>query len=284
MSVPSIYDTPDPLPDGPDYADAAIATLAEVELVAEDGEPMESAWHRDGMNLLIGQVDYHLRDRSDYYVGGNMFVYFDLDRAKNRDFRGPDFFFVKGARREPGREYWAVWLEGGRPPNVIIELSSPTTRDVDHGEKFEVYRDRLRVAEYFIYDPAAAELVGWRHDGEDYRPLRPRPDGRLSSNVLGLTLGPWDGTYARDTRAWLRFFDSAGEVIPIREEAAERRAAEETRRADTQTQRAEAEKQRADSAEKAAAAERARADALAAELAKLREQFAPAAPAPEAKP
>src|SRR5207244_3129600 len=111
----------EPLP-----ADVAelLQQLESVELAAEDGENLESDWHRRCMNLLIEVIAHHLRGRTDFYVGGNMFIYFNLEQARNRDFRGPDFFFVWGASLEPMRPYWAVWNEGGRYPNVIIELLS----------------------------------------------------------------------------------------------------------------------------------------------------------------
>jgi hypothetical protein len=52
--------------------------IPKVELITDDGEPMESAWHRSQMNLLIEVIRYHWRDRTDYYVGGNMFIYYSL--------------------------------------------------------------------------------------------------------------------------------------------------------------------------------------------------------------
>src|SRR5579884_4307333 len=68
----------------------------EKELVAEDGEPMESAWHRDCMMLLILSLSDFFRDRDDFYVGGNMFIYFSAQQVRNRDYKGPDFFVVNG--------------------------------------------------------------------------------------------------------------------------------------------------------------------------------------------
>lgn len=249
-------DGPDPIPDGPDYADQALASLAGLELIAEDGEPMESAWHRRCMTLLIDQVDFHLRDRDDFFVGGNMFIYFGTDQAKNRDFRGPDFFFVSGCAWQPDRPYWAVWEEGGRTPNVVIELSSPTTRDEDHEEKFRVYRDRLHVPDYFIYDRETGLLEGWRLDGRRYRPLSLDPSGRLWSAELELFVGPWQGEVSRWATTWLRFFDAQGQVVPTANEA-ERR-------------------------EKLAAL--ARADAAEAELVRLKEQLANLQPPAPEKP
>ncbi len=97
---------------------------------------METIWHRKCINLLIEQIEYLYRDRDDYYVAGNTFIYFSPHQARNRDFRGPDFFYVGdhpatnagmlgGLGREPRR------------PDVVIELTSPTTRDEDHGRKSE---------------------------------------------------------------------------------------------------------------------------------------------------
>ena len=200
----SILDRPDPLPDGEDFSDKVLAELEALELVAEDGEPMESDWHRKCMNLLIGQVDRHFRGREDYYVGGNMFIYFSTEQAKNRDFRGPDFFFVGGhTTRHPMREYWTVWDEASRLPDVIIELTSPSTAEDDRGVKFETYRDQMRVPNYFIYDRLAGTLEGWRLERRRYVPLQPDAHGRLYSDELELWLGPWDGEYEGDLAKWL---------------------------------------------------------------------------------
>jgi Uma2 family endonuclease len=97
-------------------------------LIETDGEPLESEWRRLAMNLLIDIVCFFLRDRDDYFVGGNMFIYYSARQAKTLEYRGPDFFFVWGRPRQPMRPYWAVWDEDGHYPNVIIELSSPHHR------------------------------------------------------------------------------------------------------------------------------------------------------------
>ncbi|MSU77764.1 MAG: hypothetical protein EXS16_06680 [Gemmataceae bacterium] len=66
-------------------------------LISEDGENLESDWHRIELNLLIELTDQWITGRDDYFVGGNMFIYFDEEHARNRNFRGPDYFFVWGA-------------------------------------------------------------------------------------------------------------------------------------------------------------------------------------------
>ena len=98
------------------------------DLVYEDGIPMESDWHRAAMNLLIEIITYFWRHRRDFYVGGNMFIYFDPDQVKKRNFRGPDFFVVKGvADASRWREAWVLWEEDGLAPNFVIELTSAST-------------------------------------------------------------------------------------------------------------------------------------------------------------
>jgi Uma2 family endonuclease len=98
--------------------------LPKVHLVETDGIPLESPWHRTAINLLIEVLTWLFRQRTDYYVGGNMFIYFDEQQARTRKYRGPDFFYVDGVNRWPERPYWAVWQEGGRYPDVIIDAFS----------------------------------------------------------------------------------------------------------------------------------------------------------------
>lgn len=258
-----LIDEPDPFPDKPDYSDQVLAVMESLDLVAEDGEPMESAWHRQCMNLLIDQIDQHHRDRDDFYVGGNMFIYYSPAQVKNKDFRGPDFFYVSDTTREPEREFWAVWNENLRTPDVVIELASESTRDEDRGEKFEIYRDTLRVPNYFIFDRESGELEGWRLERKRYVKLKPDRSGRLFSDELDLFLGAWQGRIARSDTNWVRFFDAQGVLLPTATEFNAERAEAERMRAETEKQRAEAEKQRAES-------ERVRADSAEAEIARLK--------------
>ncbi|MCI0457716.1 MAG: Uma2 family endonuclease, partial [Gemmataceae bacterium] len=151
---------PDPLAGlEDDYPDLE-ELLPKVELIEEDGEPLESDWHRLAMNLLLEVIAYRYRDRTDYYAGGNMFIYFSEEQARRRDFRGPDFFFVRGVNLAPLRRYWAVWLEGGHYPDVLIELLSPKTARTDRTTKKTVYETVFHTPEYFCYDPDKQRLEG----------------------------------------------------------------------------------------------------------------------------
>ncbi|MCP4350592.1 MAG: Uma2 family endonuclease [Desulfobacterales bacterium] len=111
----------------PVSAEAILERLEGLDLPAEDGIPLETNWHRIEMNLLIDSVHYLWQDRSDYFAGGNMFIYFSLQQVRNKDYRGPDFFVVKGTDIARPRDSWILWEEGGQYPNVIVELASPFT-------------------------------------------------------------------------------------------------------------------------------------------------------------
>src|SRR5947209_3221201 len=118
--------------------------LPKVELIETDGVPLESDWHRAAIGLLIEVIDWLFRGRTDFYVGGNMFIYYCEEQARTRRYRGPDFFFVDGVNREPRRRYWVVWKEGGRYPDLIIELLSPRTAKRDRTTKKDLYEKVFR--------------------------------------------------------------------------------------------------------------------------------------------
>jgi Uma2 family endonuclease len=227
-----------------------LAPFEHLDLAEEDGIPLESAWHRDCMNLLIASVLHHQRDRADFYVGGNMFIYFNLQQARDRDFRGPDFFLVQGGvNLHPNRRYWAVWDEGGRYPDVIIELLSRSTADLDRTTKKSVYEQTFRTSNYFCYDPTTQKLEGWSLQDGHYQSLEPNEQGRLWCSVLGLWVGPWQGEYHRQPGTWMRFFDQQGKVIPVEEEAQRHLAEEEHRLAEKHRRLAEEHQRRAEAAE-----------------------------------
>jgi Uma2 family endonuclease len=246
MSIPM---TSDALDAGLEVgAPAAAIPRPPTGLIETDGEPLESDWHRLAMNLLIEIVCFFLRDRDDYFVGGNMFIYYGTRQSKNLDYRGPDFFFVWGRPLNPPRPYWAVWDEEGHYPNMIIELSSPTTAMIDRTTKKDIYEKKFRTPEYFIYDPATRKFEGWRLANDSYQPIQPNERGWLWCEQLGLWLGSCDSSYLRKDAHYLRFFTANGEMVPTL---------------------GEFEQQRAD-------IERQRADAAEAELAKLKAQVSEA--------
>jgi Uma2 family endonuclease len=234
------------------------------DLIFDDGEPLESNRHRIGMNVLIASVHQALADRDDYFTGGNMFVYFSSQQARNRDFKGPDFFATLNVDGNKERQGWVVWEEEGRYPDIIVELMSPSTAGEDLGRKKDIYERTFRTPDYFVYDPFNPNsLQGWRWTSRGYEALSPQ-DGKLWCNTLQLWVGTWEGTIQRETAVWVRFFDRDGNLVLLPEEMAvqeRQRAEQERQRAEQERQSAEQERQRAAQAESelAALTERLRA-------------------------
>jgi Uma2 family endonuclease len=233
-------------------------------LPEEDDQNLESDWHRLAINLLIESLRYYWRARHDFFVGGNMFLYFSEEQVRKKDYRGPDFFFVGDVDGDRPRRFWAIWDEEGRGPDVILELLSPTTAEQDRTTKKDIYASKLRVPEYFLYDPETKGLEGWRLGPKQrYQPIPVNDRGWLWSDQLELWLGSWHGPYLERTDTYPRFFDADGKLVLIGREAEEQQAEAARLRAEVERQRAEAEKQRAE-------AEKQRADAAEEEVKRLR--------------
>jgi Uma2 family endonuclease len=185
-------------------------------LLTSDGIPMDDNFHVLEIFLLLDMLATRYPGRHDYFAGGNMFLYFSTEQARNRDYKGPDFFFVKGVDGTRKRSYWAIWDEGGRFPNVIIEMLSPSTEREDRTTKKDLYEKVFCTPEYFVYDFVTSTLEGWRLDGSlVYQPIPPNDKGRLWSEELEMWLGNWHGSYLNEATTWLRGFDDQGQVFPV---------------------------------------------------------------------
>ena len=243
--------------------DRYVRPFLHLDLPEEDGIPMETNWHRSAMNLLIDSVHALWHDRGDYFAGGNMFVHYSLEQVLNRDFLGPDFFVVKDVDPTRPRGKWMVWEEGGRYPDVIMELSSPSTLKVDLGKKKRIYERIFHTSEYFCYDPDAHQLLGWKNVQNTYVELKPNEHDWLWSEEFQVWIGGWDGEFQRITATWPRFYTGDHELVLTLADAEAQRAKTEAQRAQTEAQRAETEAQRAET-------EAQRADKAEAEIARLK--------------
>jgi Uma2 family endonuclease len=235
---------------------AAAITPLPFELVTDDGEPMDDARHPLQIEVFRNLVHEAMteRGRKDYVVGGNNFVYYSVEQAwdvaKGRPcFRGPDIFFIDKADPQSfcDRGAWVAWEQGGRLPDLIIELLSPSTEHIDRTEKMDLYARVFRTAEYYLYDLDTLKLEGFRRAGESYQPAEPNACGRYWSDVLGLEIGICHSTYFKMAAPWIRLFHPDGRMIPTTEG-----------RAKAASQRAEAERLRAEAAEAELARLRAR--------------------------
>ena len=191
------------------------------ELPCDDDIPMETGRHKMQMDLLIDTTEYWLKQRSDGFTSGNMFVYFSASQLRNQDFRGPDFFVVLGVPKGE-RKSWVVWEEE-KAPDVVIELLSESTIEMDKVTKKQIYQDKMRVGEYFWYDPHnPTDWAGFSLQNSVYQPIPLDSQNRYISQKLGLALVRWEGSYRDIYTTWLRWTSLEGELVPNKYELAER--------------------------------------------------------------
>jgi Uma2 family endonuclease len=283
MSDASPLQTPERLDPALLEAHPELAVLT-LELPDSDGEPMENEREWFQMILLLDALWQHWHDRQDFYAGGNMFLYYCTQQARQilaeeaeparprRAFRGPDLFVVLGVDGSFRRQKWVVWEEGGRYPDVIFEFLSLSARRNDQTTKKTLYEQTFKTREYYWYDPFdAREFQAWQLNASGaYQPMSSDARGWVWSPSLQLWIGRWEGAYRRDLTTWLRFYDPEGRLLPTSDEA----AAAAQAHAEAAQAHAEAAQAHAEAERVHAAAERARADAAEAELARLRTELA----------
>jgi Uma2 family endonuclease len=161
-----------------------------VEYPTSDGKPMaETTLHRMVMTDLIEGLSAWFAAVADVWVGGNLFLYY-----KERDPKSvvaPDVLLVKGVSKW-NRPIYKLWEEG-RPPSLIVEVTSRSTREEDLEEKRGIYQ-HLGVEEYILFDPYGEylkpRLQGYRWAERGYGPAPLELDGSLLSRTTGLLLRP----------------------------------------------------------------------------------------------
>ncbi len=195
------------------------AMMPDATQLLSDEPEMESSLHYTQLALLVACLEWLWCDQTDFFVGANLTIYFSRQQLRNRDFRGPDFFLVKHTESR-SRNAWVVWEEDGRYPDLIIELLSTSTANVDRTLKKELYQNRFRTPEYFWFSPETLEFQGFRLIGHAYEAIMPNEQGWRWSEELGLYLGI--------TANQLRYFTPQGEIVPTLPEAIAQAKAEAT--------------------------------------------------------
>jgi Uma2 family endonuclease len=223
-----------------------------------DGKPMaETEIHWQVMVDLVETLQGRYASESKIYIAGNLMLCYE--EGNKRKHVVPDVFVVFGVDKRPPRLNYILWEEG-KAPDVIIELTSKSTRKNDQTRKQELYRDVLKVGEYFLFDPKQdylrPPLQGYRLLGGEYVPIEPA-QGRLRSEHLGLDLGRSGEELRlfdpetrrrlptpREDREQARAQAQQAETRAERAETQVKRAETQVKRAETRAERAEAEQER----------------------------------------
>ncbi len=245
-----------------------VPSVTEIEYPESDGMPLgETGVHVDVTTLgLLDVIRRHFKGNPNVAVQSNMFIYY-VDGDPKRVVC-PDLFVALNVPSRIERRTFKVWEEG-RVPDTVIEVTSKKTRREDQKQKFGLYRDVLRVREYFLFDPfeeyLKPSLQGYRLAGDQYEPIV-AVENRLRSEVLGLHLER-DGVnlrlYNPLTGSWAPTSTDLENALGISEAHwRENEAAKfEAQRAKFQAERAKFEAERAK-----AEAERAKAEAERAKV------------------
>jgi Uma2 family endonuclease len=214
---------------------STVETKPLIEYPSGDGQPMAETWlHVRAIMWLHQALEDFFHDQPDTFVASDLFWYWEEGNPDKK--LAPDVMVIPGVGVRPRRSFFS-WEEKGAIPAVVFEMASRGTVDEDLTTKFFQYED-LGVREYFVFDPEGTNMTptfqGYRLNGAAYRRLR---DNELSSE-LGFGL--------RSEETMLRLIDlKTGHPVPTRAEAVA-------------------------AAQKAAEVEKQRADALQAEVERLR--------------
>ncbi len=183
------------------------------ELPDSDDTPVDNELQNLIPNLLEAILAIAWSERTDWFFGVDMGVYFDPKEPAIV----PDGFLSLGVERfvgEGGRLSYVLWEEEGIPPTLALEIVSKT-----YGGEYERKKERyaeLGVQYYAIYLPnqnsrrnrqplEIYELV----DGQ-YQVM----DGdQVWLPEIGLRLGRERGTYRGREREWLYWYTLSGERL-----------------------------------------------------------------------
>ena len=164
-----------------------------IDYPSSDGEPMaETEAQYTPLTETVSTLRVRYHEREDVYVGGDMLIYYRMNRNDVRV--APDVFAVFGVTSRHPRDSWLVWREG-RAPDFVMEIASSRTWRRDATEKRVIYAD-MGVTEYVRFDPTGnyftPALVMETLDGTEYREQALITDGdgmlRGHSAVLGLDI------------------------------------------------------------------------------------------------
>jgi Uma2 family endonuclease len=104
---------------------------------------------------------------------------FQMRAAPDGPGRSPDLMFLRAAHMDRLQNQF---LDG--PADLVIEVLSPSTENIDRGDKFYEYQ-RAGVAEYWIVDPIREVAEFYVLDSHGvFRAANVPPDGAFASTVL----------------------------------------------------------------------------------------------------
>ncbi|MBD2006816.1 MULTISPECIES: Uma2 family endonuclease [Cyanophyceae] len=194
------------------------------ELPDSDDTPVDNELQNLVPNLLRAILAFIWQERTDWFFGVNMGIYYMTDRVRQTPIV-PDGFLSLGVERRKsarGRLSYVLWEENYIAPILALEVVSQTYGG-EYDEKPIKYAS-LGVLYYVVYNPE----YNRRDKHEPFEAYR-LVDGqyvRCSGEPvwmpeIGLGIGRGRGTYEGWARDWLYWYDSEGNRFSTPEEQAE---------------------------------------------------------------
>jgi Uma2 family endonuclease len=246
------------------------------DLPSEDPEDpgLPDVFHPMQAQLLSETFQPAVVPASARFMGTDLNLYYDSRHTQW--YKRPDWFVALGvasaATVKELRWSYVIWQESV-PPFLVVELLSPGTEDEDLGQtlrvvdkpptKWQVYEQILRVPYYVVFDRYSSELRVFKLNGIAYEALDlPEPRHWLTEIQLGI--GVWQGAYGGTEGQWIRWYDQAGWIPTLQEQAEQAQVQAEQAQAQAEQAQAQAEQ-----AETRAEQAETRAERLAAQLRSL---------------
>jgi hypothetical protein len=260
-------------PDGTVEDEQVPLTEDDVLHPLEEDFIMKNIAHDADVAYLRSVAKSRTRDRADWLVLCDCRVDWEVKGLRPH---GPDLVVFEGvdvAGLAPALGTFYVGQEGARV-RLVMEVTSPSTRDNDLGIKVQHYH-AAGVPLYVIVDrdpqTGEVELIARQRTPRRYLRMAPDEQGRVWLEPLGVWLGVKDGrVVCYDGITDEEIGDYVAISAALEEE--HRRADAEQARADAEQARADAEKLRVETLQEQLASEKARADQLEARLRQLEAQ------------
>ncbi len=185
------------------------------DLPESDETPVDSEIQETLPNLLKFILAAIFADRSDWFFGIDMGVYYNPDVPAIV----PDAFLSVGVetmKSEALRSSYVLWEEKGVIPQLALEVVSQTYRG-EYTTKKDLYED-LGVLYYIVYNPIRKRkpsLEIYRLINGKYLPVIGSP---VWMPEIGLGIGKEKHTYHGRHREWLFWYDENGKRYPTPQE------------------------------------------------------------------
>lgn len=129
-----------------------------------DGQPMADNTKQFRWIVVIKEnLELLFANNPDVFVAGDL-LWYPIE-GDNKTRQAPDAMVVFGRPKEDRGPY-KQWEENNISPQVVFEILSPGNRLKAMAHKFKFY-EHYGVEEYYVYDPDAIDLIGWRRSGNE---------------------------------------------------------------------------------------------------------------------